>query len=531
MRTAKAIILAAIGLAAMPTAQCALPAGYGGSASCAPCHRAIYSSYTKTAMAASSGATDNGRQLESWNKSAFADPAARFRYQVKRDAAGLFFEFADTGGSLRGRKALPYFIGSGSAARSYIIADNGYLFEAPVAFYANGSRWALAPRYEVYDYPYLTRPILPGCLACHASFLSPIAATQNRYASPPFAEAGVACERCHGPGAQHAARRGPIVNPAKLDPVRRDSVCSQCHLSGEVRLRVKGADWDTYQPGEILLDSVKVFVRANPNTAMTVSGHVEKLEQSACKRASGDKLWCGSCHDAHSVPAPSKRMAAFRARCLACHMLAACKATKTERSKRGDDCTSCHMPKSNVRDAQHVVYTDHSISRRPLPRAPAASSGALVPFGRVESSARDVALAYAIAGDKERALPLLEALPIAGSDTEVLLYLAELYRNDNRSQSAIPLYRRAMTLDPSQVTASTGLGGIMMEQSNFGEAIPLWEDALSKNSGLLMVRTNLAMAYWKSGDKQAAERHLLKAIEISPGFAPAADLLKTLRGR
>ena len=42
----------------------------------------------------------------------------------------------------------------------------------------------------------------------------------------------------------------------------------------------------------------------------------------------------------------------------------------------------------------------------------------------------------------------------------------------------------------------------------------MWEEALSKNSGLVMVRTNLAMAYWKADGKRAAERHLLKVIEF-----------------
>ena len=517
----------AAGLLAVVVAEAALPPGYAGSAVCATCHRATYLEYQKTAMALSSGATAQPSELLS--KAKFSDPARQFHYQVARDNGGLSFQFAAASGSLSGRKALPYFVGSGSAARSYLIEDGGYLFEAPVAYYSNGSRWDLAPRYESYPYPFLTRPALPGCLGCHASFLSVVEGTQNRYSLPLFAEGGVACERCHGPGAAHAARRGPIVNPAKLDAARRDSVCSQCHLSGDVRLRAAGADWNTYVPGANFADSVKVFVRASADGGMTVTGHVEKLAQSACKRASGDKLWCGSCHDAHSVPAPAKRVAAFRARCLNCHTAAVCKATKAARSARADDCASCHMPKNAVRDAQHVVFTDHSISRRPSAAVAARADTDLLAFGGMETSPRDVALAYAIAGENARARPLLESLHGAADDAEVLLYLAEIYRNDRRPADAVPLYQRAIALDRTQSGASAGLGTIMMEQSNYAEAIRLWEDALTKNSGLLMVRTNLALAYWRAGDKRAAERHLMKAIRMSPGFAPAAELLKTLR--
>jgi hypothetical protein len=43
------------------------------------------------------------------------------------------------------------------------------------------------------------------------------------------------------------------------------------------------------------------------------------------------------------------------------------------------------------------------------------------------------------------------------------------------------------------------------------------------------VRVNLAMAYWRTGDPRSAEGHLVKAVDLSPGFAPAADLLRQLR--
>ena len=53
------------------------------------------------------------------------------------------------------------------------------------------------------------------------------------------AEFGIACEACHGPGAEHIAFHksmardqevDPIVNPAKLTHERSTEVCGQCHL-------------------------------------------------------------------------------------------------------------------------------------------------------------------------------------------------------------------------------------------------------------------------------------------------------------
>jgi hypothetical protein len=504
-------------------------AGYVGSEACARCHKQIYEKYRITAMARSSGRTVQGPKIEMFVRPTFTHAASGYRYDVANSGDGLRFAFVSAKTQFHGAKALPFFVGSGATARSYLIADDGYLFEAPVAYYAAERRWGLAPRYDSYTHPFLTRPVVAGCLGCHASFVNVASGTQNRYAEPPFEEGGIACERCHGPGAEHAAGRGLIVNPVKLPTDRRDGVCSQCHLSGEVRVRVAGSGWDAYRPGARLSDSVKVFVRSGKQAGMTVTGHVEKLAQSACKKAAGDRLWCGSCHDPHSDPDATNRAAYFRRRCLACHQANACRESSPARRARADDCTACHMSKSPVRDAQHVVYTDHSIPRRPRGRTPAVA-GDLVPFEGFVTSDRDLALAYAIAGDRGRALPLLRQAAIDHpDDVEVLTYLAEIYRNNNRPNDAIPLYRRALELDKEQVMASVGLGGILMERSDFQGAIRLWEDALGRNAGLVLVRTNLAMAYWRIGDMRMAEQHLRRTLELSPAFEPAVKLLSSMR--
>jgi len=517
-----------------------------GSQACAECHRAIYDTYSQTPMATSSGTAGRAPIRESFDRAAFTHAPTGFRYRVYPDRNALAFEFTSKDGALHGNKSLPYFVGSGATARSYLLIDDGYAYAAPVTWYTRTNTWDLSPGYDQYAYPYLTRPVVPGCLTCHASFLATVPLTQNRFATPPFGEAGIACERCHGDGASHIAKMkagrleggSAIVNPAKLAPDRRDSICSQCHLSGETRVPRPGKDWRSFVPGGLLSEAATVFVKSGDSPGITVTGHVEKLAQSACQRASGDRLWCGTCHDPHVLPKPAERAAWFRGKCLSCHKPADCKESQSARLKSQDDCTACHMPKATTVDAQHVVQTDHSIPRRPRTGTTAPKPDAdLVVFGGRQASGRDLALAYAIMAPRDHSSPyqsraqamLEKAERESPDDVEVLLYLAELYRNTDKPDPAVPLYQRAIRLSPEQVTASVGLGGIMMERGQYADAISLWEDALAKNSGLVMVRTNLAMAYWRTGNLRSAESHLLKAVDLSPGFAPAADLLRQLR--
>lgn len=512
---------------------------------CAGCHRAIVDSYQRTPMATSSGRA-GGHSLETFDHADFNQASTGFRYRVSASGGAIGFEFTSRDGVLQGKKAMPYYVGSGATARSYLLIDDGYAYVSPVTYYTQSKAWNLTPGYDRYTYPYLTRPVVPGCLTCHASSLAPLPLTQNRFGAPPFAESGVACERCHGDGARHVAdmKAGrsegglAILNPAKLAPDRRDSICSQCHLPGETRVFRPGKDWHSYAPGDRLSDDMTVFVKSGASPGITVTGHVEKLAQSACQRAAGSKLWCGTCHDPHTVPRAADRAAWFRQKCLECHRTADCGENQAARRKAQDDCTSCHMPKAATVDAQHVVLTDHSIPRRPRTASSASRwEEQLVAFNGGPASPRDLALAYAIVAQRkngsvyqERARDLLQkAERESPEDVEVLMYLAELYRNGGQSDLAVPLYERAIRLSPDQVTGSVGLGSIQMEHGRYADAIRLWEDALAKNAGLELVRVNLAMAYWRTGNSRAAEAHLARAVDLSPGFAPAVDLLRQLR--
>ena len=484
-----------------------------GSEACARCHREIYDAYRATGMARSSGAVA-GIDAEG----AFGHKPSGVRYRVYRQGAEAWFSFdlADAHGSRR----LAYFIGSGTVGRSYLYAVEGFLYEAPVSWYTTPAKWDLSPGYQQYDHLYLTRGIDTVCLQCHASRLQPSAGTANGFGTPPSLEPGVSCERCHGEGDAHVAGRGRMVNPAKLTPDRRDSVCAQCHLSGEARIPRAGAS-HAFRPGEPLSQSLVVFEWSG-DPDMNVTSHFERLSQSACKLASGDRLWCGSCHDPHRAPAKAEKIGFYRARCLQCHQAAEC--------SRGPDCAGCHMPKRSVRDVQHSAYTDHAIRKSGVVTSAISRERKLVPFRGAPAGDRELGLAYAaIPGFEKQAVERLERAP--QDDPEVLAHLAYLYEAGGDRSKAARLYEKALQLDPAQVAAAVNLGNAKIRSNQPVEAIRLWRYALARSPGLETVWLSLAVALFRSGDIAGAEESLGKLLALNPGNTVARQFLKEARSK
>jgi predicted CXXCH cytochrome family protein len=494
-------------------------------------------------MAQSSGRVGAQDRKENFGAAKFRDARAAFSYTVRPDYK---FEFAQLGPvkpneqPVAGLRNLAYFIGSGAAARTFLIDSGGFLFESPATFYRRTNSWKSSPGFENLDYPYLTRPIAPGCLQCHASGIQPKAGTLNAYEAKPFLENGVACERCHGAGSDHISNNAKMVNPSKLAPAARDSICAQCHLSGDVRVPKTGKqESQALTPGTLLSDVLTVFVRSGSPSELKVTSHVENLAQSACKRASGDKLWCATCHDPHTTPAPAAKAAYFRGKCLSCHQVQDCHATQTSRRANGDNCTACHMPRGPAGDVEHVVFTDHSIRRKPVPVGVASSSiPELVPYSSYTATTRDLALAYAAVAlrdrndtDRQRAFALLKQAAEQGTaDAAALVYLAEFYRDAKDDAHALPIYEQVWRMDRTQYAAAAALGAYQMQRGDFAAAIEFWRAALASNPAMTLVRVNLATALLRTGQPDEAKAMLEKALELNPASLEARELLARISG-
>ena len=439
-------------------------------AACGDCHPQIAARWARSPMARSSGLTNPISEPAG----EFVNESSRTRFEIRRDAGALKLFWPGH------QQSLDFYIGSRRMGRSYGFVEDGYLYQAPVGYYALRRAWGMAPGYEHDSTPDLNRPVTAECFFCHSSGMSPARGTLNRFQDLSHLH-GITCERCHGEGAEHVAhpRADNIVNPARLAGSKRDSVCEQCHLSGEARLPLAGQKLSDFQPGEELANYVAVFTAASTGS-VGVNSHAEALARSRCKQAAGERLWCGTCHDPHGAAATN-----YDRVCATCHEPSQCPSARVSAKK--DDCIGCHMPKSRPVDGGHTVFTDHSIPRR-ASKSHQQTVADLQPYfkqSRESSSARNLGLAYAEAGRRldrgdwlQKAWPLLRQAAIEGpGDPALYAEIARFLEAAGRPDEAIRYYRLSLESDGLQFDALVNLGRLLEQKGERTEAAALYERA------------------------------------------------------
>ncbi len=450
---------------------------------CESCHRKIYKTYEDTTMARASGGAIAGLI-----PGAYRQPLSGIDYAIYERDASAWMSYSrsplNPKGPLSGTLKLRYFIGSGAQGRTYLYHIDHEWFELPINFYAQRNAYEMAPALS-----HATRlppplPTDPNCLHCHATTIQPSEVTAaNRYPGPPFLQGGIGCSACHGDPTAHLAQHGhgPIANPDNFAPMQRDSACIQCHLEGDAVVYRPGRSLAQFVPGDNLADIAVYFVKASQTTGgnRAVSQY-EALLQSACKRASGDKLTCTTCHDPHFSPSSTQRVQYFRDRCLTCHASRQMSRHHPEQK----DCATCHMPARPTTDISHAQIHDHNIEAQPpAPSSPQPGSPSqydLVPVGPFPATDRDFGLAYAQLAQRglpnaaPKALKLLTKATQSGQSDHVLEaqlgYLLQITGDTTQARSS---YTAALQSDPYDPTALANLAVIDASSGRVPEAIHL----------------------------------------------------------
>ncbi len=368
------------------------------SDSCRECHRQEYQSWHASYHRTMTQVVDSETAPEAIRNQEVTVAGEPYTFEQQGDQ--FFVTFADpiARGQTR-RRQIELMTGSHHMHvfwyRSHLKRSPGML---PVVYLKDQQRWIRR------ESSFLRPPVVPmrdemgrwneTCCACHSTRPRPRHDPDTGDWDTHVVEFGIACEACHGQGAQHIQRHrnedeqedavaaDPIINPESVAKEVSADVCGQCHsIAGN-----KAGAWEEFlqdghpfRPGSLLADSkYREVIQAGPNRPDTetqrnfsqkrnmsgyfwpdgmvrVSGReYNGLIESPCYQH-GD-MTCLSCHTMHSHNGQSltqwrddqlkPQMRGDQA-CLQCHAelgddIAA--HTHHAADSAGSRCLNCHMP-------------------------------------------------------------------------------------------------------------------------------------------------------------------------------------------
>jgi predicted CXXCH cytochrome family protein len=206
---------------------------------------------------------------------------------------------------------------------------------------------------EHYPAEQMQRPTGPLCDGCHS--------TNYNVATKQVTEWNVGCEQCHGPGAAHVRQpyASNIVNPARLDFVRANDVCIQCHSQGrpqETPLNGVYYDWPVgFRAGNRLSEVWRLEEHKLGETTFTHwaegSAHKNRMQGNDFVQSAmyTHGVTCFACHDTHGTEHGAELVRPASDVCLTCHGPQSPNGPRgtalqhSQHSAEKATCVDCHM--------------------------------------------------------------------------------------------------------------------------------------------------------------------------------------------
>ncbi len=316
---------------------------------------------------------------------------------------------------------------------------------------------------------------------------------------------------------------GSIVNPAKLPPRARDSVCEQCHLEGETRVLHPGKEWSDFQAGLELESTFTTYLRggAPSDGSLRAVSQSEQLAASKRSRLSAGKLWCGTCHDPHQ--AAKDRPREVRKVCLSCPAAL----FTAKRHQPADECVSCHMPRLRPTNVAHSSITDHRIPRGKSVAAPGPDTWKLQAWRQPDPllAQRDLGVAYFEFGASQnngdelvQAYQLLSSLPVSArsSDAQVLADLASMLLQQKEVDVALRLFNQAIALAPGNARYAYSNALALELKGDQAVAIEELRRSIRLDPAAPEAYQRLAQIYERSGQPALKDATLREYLRFMP---------------
>lgn len=313
-------------------------AHYVGSAACEKCHSAIYTSWKKTLMA-----------------NVVRDP--------REHPEAIIADFSESNALVDfSTNDIAFVYGTKWKQRYFKrVGDDYYPFPAQWdvvhkvwrRYFAKDDWWS-----AYYPADNFKRPTSATCDGCHS--------VNYDIARKTPAEWNVGCEKCHGPGSEHAKNptSANIINPARLDYVQANDTCIQCHSQGRPLTNPIGGkyyDWPVgFHMGLRLRDFWKLEEHKLGETSFTHfadgTAHKNRMQGNdfVTSLMYTHGVACFTCHDSHGTTNNALLRKPASELCLDCHAPNSPNGPHTatieehthhKAGSPGSECIGCHMPK------------------------------------------------------------------------------------------------------------------------------------------------------------------------------------------
>ena len=358
------------------------PAQVSGSASCRDCHPRFYELWAPShhGLAMQPFTTEFARTQLSPCEKEFEIGEYRYRAAVTEGKGTVIEQGPD------GRKDYPiaHVMGGKNVYYFLTLMERGRLQTLPLAYDVRRREWYDTARSGVRHFPghadeeplhWTDREFTfnTSCYSCHVSQLSTNYDFDTDTYHTVWAEPGINCETCHGPGAEHArvCRKAPegtvppdlkIISTRVFTVDQTNAMCAPCHA------RMSPVT-SAFQPGDRYFDHFDLTTLEHPDfypdgRDLGENYTYTSWRMSPCVKSG--KMDCLHCHTSSGR---------FRFRnepdnaCMPCHRLRVETASAHAHhppDSEGTRCINCHMPKTQF---AQMVRSDHSM----LPPTPATT--------------------------------------------------------------------------------------------------------------------------------------------------------------